>query len=88
MRMLRAIVMASRLNFRLDPPIADAINRHRSLLATSAPPRLIEEYTNSSLRRGRADVPDPGGAPLTRSGDAGNPARRQEPGVVGRPCVT
>ena len=43
-RMLRAIVMASRLNFRLDPPIVDAIKRHRSLIATSSPARLIEEY--------------------------------------------
>lgn len=53
-RMLRAIVMASRLNFRLDPPIADAINRHRSLLGTSAPPRLIEEYYKI-LRSGAAE---------------------------------
>jgi poly(A) polymerase len=29
-RMLRSVVMASRLNFRLDPPIVDAIRRHRS----------------------------------------------------------
>ncbi len=53
-RMLRAIVMASRLNFRLDPPIADAIKRHRSLLGTSAPPRLIEEYYKI-LRSGAAE---------------------------------
>ena len=53
-RMLRAIVMASRLNFRLDPPIEDAIKRHRSLLATSAPPRLIEEYYKI-LRSGAAE---------------------------------
>ena len=52
--MLRAIVMASRLNFRLDPPIEDAIKRHRSLLATSAPPRLIEEYYKI-LRSGAAE---------------------------------
>jgi poly(A) polymerase len=53
-RMLRAVVMASRLNFKLDPPIVDAINRHRSLLATSAPPRLIEEYYKI-LRSGAAE---------------------------------
>jgi len=53
-RMLRAIVMASRLNFRLDPPIEDAIKRHRSLLATSAAPRLIEEYYKI-LRSGAAE---------------------------------
>jgi poly(A) polymerase len=53
-RMLRAIVMASRLGFRLDPPIEDAIKRHRSLIATSAPPRLIEEYYKI-LRSGAAE---------------------------------
>jgi poly(A) polymerase len=53
-RMLRAIVMASRLGFRLDPPIEDALKRHRSLIATSAPPRLIEEYYKI-LRSGAAE---------------------------------
>jgi poly(A) polymerase len=53
-RMLRAIVMASRLGFHLDPPIVDAINRHRSLIATAAPPRLIEEYYKI-LRSGSAE---------------------------------
>jgi poly(A) polymerase len=53
-RMLRAIVMASRLGFRLDPPIEDAIKRHRALIATSAPPRLIEEYYKI-LRSGAAE---------------------------------
>ena len=43
-RMLRAIVMASRLSFRLDPPIVDAIATHRGLMATASPSRLIEEY--------------------------------------------
>ena len=43
-RMLRAIVMASRLSFKLDPPIVDAIARHRGLMATASPSRLIEEY--------------------------------------------
>jgi tRNA nucleotidyltransferase/poly(A) polymerase len=53
-RMLRAVVMASRLNFRLDPPIVEAINRHRSLIATSSPARLIEEYYKI-LRSGAAE---------------------------------
>src|SRR5918995_6340306 len=38
-RMLRAIVMASRLNFRLDRPIVDAIATHRDLMATASPAR-------------------------------------------------
>ncbi len=53
-RMLRAIVMASRLNFRLDRPIVDAIATHRGLMATAAPARLIEEYYKI-LRSGSAE---------------------------------
>src|SRR5688500_905843 len=53
-RMLRAVVMASRLGFRLDPPVAKAIDRHRSLIATSSPSRLIEEYYKI-LRSGAAE---------------------------------
>ncbi len=54
-RMLRAIVMASRLSFRLDPPIVDAIATHRGLMATASPSRLIEEYYKI-LRSGYAEV--------------------------------
>ncbi len=53
-RMLRAVVMASRLGFRLDPPVAKAIDRHRSLIATSSASRLIEEYYKI-LRSGAAE---------------------------------
>jgi poly(A) polymerase len=53
-RMLRAIVFASRLNFRLDRPIVDAIATHRSLLGTASPSRLIEEYYKI-LRSGYAE---------------------------------
>ena len=53
-RMLRAIVMASRLNFRLDEPIADAIRTHRGLMATASSARLIEEYYKI-LRSGYAE---------------------------------
>lgn len=42
-RMLRAISMASRLNFDIDPPIDAAIAGHRHEIAKSAPARLIEE---------------------------------------------
>src|SRR6476659_6118605 len=53
-RMLRAIVFASRLNFTLDRPIVDAIATHRSLLGTASPSRLIEEYYKI-LRSGYAE---------------------------------
>jgi poly(A) polymerase len=53
-RMLRAIVMAARLGFHLDPPIVQAIARHRGLMATSSPARLIEEYYKI-LRSGYAE---------------------------------
>jgi poly(A) polymerase len=42
-RMLRAVALASRLDFAIDPPILDAIRRHRHEIARSAPPRLLEE---------------------------------------------
>jgi tRNA nucleotidyltransferase/poly(A) polymerase len=54
-RMLRAIVMASRLGFRLDEPVVTAIAKHRALIATSAPARLIEEYYKI-LRSGAAEL--------------------------------
>ena len=43
-RMMRAVSFASRLNFRVDDPVLDAIRTHRHELAKSAPPRLLEEY--------------------------------------------
>jgi poly(A) polymerase len=42
-RMIRAVSMASRLDFRIDPPIDAAIAAHGAELARSAPARLIEE---------------------------------------------
>jgi tRNA nucleotidyltransferase/poly(A) polymerase len=53
-RMLRAIVMASRLGFRLDRPVVDAIQTHRGLLGTASPARMIEEYYKI-LRSGAAE---------------------------------
>jgi poly(A) polymerase len=53
--MLRAIVMASRLSFKLDNPIVDAIATHRGLMATASPARLIEEYYKI-LRSGYAEI--------------------------------
>jgi poly(A) polymerase len=43
-RMLRAIALAARLDFTIDPPILDAIRRHRTEIARAAPPRMLEEY--------------------------------------------
>ncbi len=42
-RMLRAIVLAARLDFTIDPPVIDAIRRHAPEIARSAPARMIEE---------------------------------------------
>ena len=41
--MLRAVAMAARLEFRIDPPIDAAIAAHGAEIARSAPARLIEE---------------------------------------------
>jgi poly(A) polymerase len=53
-RMLRAIALAARLDFRLDPPVVEAIGRHRREIANSSPARLIEEYYKI-LRSGYAE---------------------------------
>ena len=43
-RMMRAIALASRLDFQIDLPILEAIARQQHQIALSAPARLIEEY--------------------------------------------
>jgi poly(A) polymerase len=43
-RMLRAVALASRLDFAIDPAVLDAIRKHRHEIATSSPPRVLEEY--------------------------------------------
>jgi poly(A) polymerase len=53
-RMLRAVAMAARLGFRIDPPIDDAIAAHRSDITRSAPARLMEELYKL-LRSGSAE---------------------------------
>lgn len=53
-RMLRAVVLAARLDFSLDPPVVAAIAAHRHRLAQAAPARLIEEYYKV-LRSGYAE---------------------------------
>ena len=52
-RMIRAVSMASRLDFTIDPPIDAAIAAHRGELARSAPARLVEEIYKL-LRAGSA----------------------------------
>ena len=53
-RMLRAVVFAARLDFRLDEPIVDAIEVHRHEIGRAAPARLMEEYFKI-LRSGSAE---------------------------------
>ena len=43
-RMLRAAALAARLDFAIDPPVVDAIGRHRHEIAKSSPARMLEEY--------------------------------------------
>lgn len=54
-RMIRAVALAARLGFRIDPPTYEAIRAHRAEIAHSAPPRLIEEYYKI-LRAGAAEA--------------------------------
>ena len=53
-RMLRAVVFAARLDFRIDEPILEAIEVHRHEIARAAPARLMEEYFKI-LRSGFAE---------------------------------
>ena len=53
-RMLRAVVLAARLDFSLDPPVETAIKTQRHRLAQASPARMIEEYYKV-LRSGAAE---------------------------------
>lgn len=53
-RMLRAVALAARLDFTIDPPILEAIRVHRHEIARSAPARLLEEYYKI-MRSGSAE---------------------------------
>src|SRR6266542_6434384 len=53
-RMLRAVVLAARLQFSIDQPVLDSIAAHRHEIARSAPARLVEEYYKI-LRSGHAE---------------------------------
>ncbi|MEO6213521.1 MAG: hypothetical protein ABIP65_07835 [Vicinamibacterales bacterium] len=52
-RMLRAVVLAARLEFTIDPSSLEAIAHHKHEIARSAAPRLLEEYFKI-LRSGHA----------------------------------
>lgn len=54
-RMLRAVVMAARLSFDLDPLVVEAIAEHRELIGKASPARLLEEYYKI-LRSGAAEA--------------------------------
>src|SRR5690242_20440422 len=54
-RMLRAVAMAARLDFHIDPPIERAIAAHRQDLVRAAPARLMEELYKL-LRSGAAET--------------------------------
>jgi poly(A) polymerase len=43
-RMLRAVVLAERLDFSIDPPILRAIHHHGDEIIKASPARLLEEY--------------------------------------------
>ena len=53
-RMIRAIALAARLDFTIEPTLLDAIRTHRHEIAKSSPPRLLEEYYKI-LRAGSAE---------------------------------
>jgi poly(A) polymerase len=53
-RMMRAVALAARLDFRIEQPILDAITAQRHEIAKSAAPRILEEYYKI-LRNGSAE---------------------------------
>jgi poly(A) polymerase len=53
-RMLRALALASRLDFTIDEPILEAIRAERQEIARSSPARLLEEFYKI-LRSGAAE---------------------------------
>ena len=66
-RMMRAVVLAARLDLSIDPGVSAAIRRHRGELVHSAPARLLEELYKIA-RSGASEriVRDLGSAGLLR----------------------
>jgi len=54
-RMIRAIALAARLDFAIEPGLLAAIRTHRREIAKSSPARLLEEYYKI-LRAGAAEA--------------------------------
>jgi poly(A) polymerase len=52
--MIRAIAIAARLDFTIEPTLLQSIRRHRHEIAKSSQPRLLEEYYKI-LRAGSAE---------------------------------
>lgn len=42
-RMIRAIKLAAKVNFKLDPPLADGMRAHRRMIRDASPARMLEE---------------------------------------------
>ena len=53
-RMVRAVALAARLDFRIDPLVLEAIAKHRGEIRHSAPARMLEELYKI-LRNGAAE---------------------------------
>jgi len=53
-RMLRAVVLAARLDFEIDDPILEAIETYRHEIGRAAPARMLEEFFKI-LRSGSAE---------------------------------
>ena len=53
--MIRAIALAARLDFTIEPTLVEAIRTHRREIAKSSQPRLLEEYYKI-LRAGSAET--------------------------------
>jgi len=53
-RMIRAIALAARLDFTIEPVLLKSIRTHRHEISKSSPPRLLEEYYKI-LRAGSAE---------------------------------
>jgi poly(A) polymerase len=53
-RMLRAVALAARLNFTIEPALLDSIRRHRHEIGKASAPRMLEEYYKI-LRAGSAE---------------------------------
>src|SRR6516225_8723982 len=53
-RMLRAIALAARIDFAIEPAVLESIRTHRREIAKSSPARMLEEYYKI-LRAGSAE---------------------------------